>query len=89
MKDRLLRSSRALCIAMLIGVAAPQAGLAQQASGDVAPPGVPINAPQQLPTTGNAATDDDRAVPAALLGGVAVLAGLILRRRAERQRGPE
>jgi hypothetical protein len=79
-------------MAMLLGVAAPQIGLAQQASGDVRPPGVPINAPSQLPTAGNAATDDDRALAAVLLGGVAALAGLILRRRAERQprqRGPE
>jgi hypothetical protein len=68
-----------LCLMMMFG---GSTAFAQEASGAVPPPGV--KTPARLPATGEAATDDGRALSLALLGGASIMAGLIVRRRAQR-----
>jgi uncharacterized protein (TIGR03382 family) len=75
----------AVCAAALIGACLPGIALAQAqvpASGGSTPPGLP---PATLPRTGSATVDETAGVPAILVGGAAVLAGLVLRRRAQRE----
>ena len=75
----------AVCAAAFIGACLPGIAFAQAqvpASGGTTPPGLP---PATLPKTGYSRADETGGLPAVLVGGGALIAGLLLRRRAQRE----
>ena len=73
---------RAVCAAALIGACLPGIASAQAASGGNRPPGL---SPVQLPKTGYVDVVEAGGLPAMLVGSGALIAVLILRRRAQRE----
>ncbi len=73
---------RGVCVAALVGGCLPGLAFAQAASGGTPPPGLP---PAQLPRAGYATVDATAGLPAVFVGSGALIAGLVLRRRAQRE----